>query len=76
MVYEVTDTGKQDEPGNGVRSSKTKNRQYYGTDNAFKLPPDIVNLLCVQPAMTGGISGLISMQTVFNILLAEHPGVI
>ena len=76
MVYEVTDTGKQDEPGNGVRSSKTKNGQYYHTDNAFNLPPDIVSLLCVQPAMTGGTSGLISMQTVFNILLAEHPEVI
>jgi len=76
MVYEVTDTGKQDEPGNGVRSSKAKSGQYFHMVNAFNLPPDIVSLLCIQPAMMGGTNGLISMQTVFNILRAETPDLI
>ena len=76
MVYEVTDTGKQDEPANGIRSPKTKNRQYYNTDNALNLPPEIVSLLCIQSTMMGGTNGLISMQTVFNMLLAEHPDLI
>jgi len=76
MIYDVTDTGLNDEPGNGVRSSKTKNGQYYHTDNAFNLPPNFVSLLCLQPAKTGGTSGLISMQTVYNILLAESPDVL
>jgi len=76
MVYDVTDTGLDDEPGNGVRSSKTNNGQYYHTDNAFNLPPDFVSLMCIQPAMTGGTSGLISMQTVFNMLQSEHPNVV
>lgn len=76
MVYEVTDTGLDDAPGNGVRSSKTNNGQYYHTDNAFNVPPHFVSLLCIHPALSGGTSRLISMQTVYNILLDEYPDVV
>lgn len=73
MVYDVTDSGRVDAAGNGVRASKTKKGQYYHTDNAFNLPPETVALLCVQPAKRGGLSGLVSLQTVVNMLLAEQP---
>jgi hypothetical protein len=73
MVYDVIDTGKTSLAGNGVRGSKTNNHQPYHNDNAFNLPPDFVGLLCLQTAQEGGVSGLISLETVYNLLLADYP---
>ncbi|MBT5667585.1 MAG: TauD/TfdA family dioxygenase [Rhodospirillaceae bacterium] len=76
MIYDVTDTGKKALAGSGVRSSKTNGGQSYHTDNAFNLPPDFVALFCLQTARKGGISGLVSLETVYNLLLAEFPDVL
>jgi hypothetical protein len=72
MVYDVIDTGLRPAAGNGVRSSKSNEGQGYHTDNSFGLPPDYVTLLCLQPAMEGGISGLITFDSVHNRLLDRH----
>ena len=37
------------------------------------MPPDFVGLLCLQTAKKGGTSGLISLETVYNLLLEEFP---
>ncbi len=74
MIYDVADTGAEALAGNGVRASKTNARQGFHSDNAFNLPPDYVALLCLQPAKEGGVSGLISFQTVYNRLLETSPG--
>ena len=76
MVYDVTDTGKKSRPGSGVRSSKTNGGQSYHTDNAFNLPPDFVALFCLRTARKGGVSGLVSLETVHNLMLAECPEVL
>jgi hypothetical protein len=76
MVYDVTDTGRKSRPGSGVRSSKTNGGQSYHTDNAFNLPPDFVALFCLQTAQRGGVSGLVSLETVHNLMLAECPEVL
>jgi hypothetical protein len=76
MIYDVLDTGKKALPGSGVRSSKTNGGQSYHTDNAFNLPPDFVALFCLQTAQKGGVSGLVSLETVYNILLSEFPEVL
>ena len=76
MIYDVTDTGLREEAGNGVRSSKTNQGQYYHTDNSFNLPPEFVALFCLRPAKNGGVSGLVSFQTAYNCLLAERPELI
>ena len=76
MIYDVIDTGLTPAAGNGVRSSKSNARQIYHTDNAFNLPPDYVALLCLQPAMTGGESGLISFDSVHNRLVEQHAKVL
>lgn len=76
VVYDIVDDGRKTAPGNGVRSSKTNSRQNYHTDNAFNLPPDYVSLLCLQTAMQGGESGLVSLESVHNVLLDEHSNVI
>ena len=73
MVYDVLDTGRTPAPGNGVRSSKSNRGQGYHTDNAFNTPPEFVGLFCIRPALKGGLSGLISMDSVYNQMLARFP---
>lgn len=73
MIYDVRDTGQTMLPGNGVRSSKTRANQKFHTDNSFNLPPDYVGLLCVKTAMDGGLSGLVSFETVHNQLAQDRP---
>ncbi len=72
MLYDVMDTKLETGAGNGVRSSKTNAAQGYHVDNAFNLPPDFVSLFCLQTAVEGGTSGLISFETVYNILLERY----
>jgi len=36
------------------------------------LPPDYVTLMCLQPAMEGGISGLITFDSIHNRMLEQH----
>ena len=72
LLYDVLDTGKKAGAGTGVRSSKTSGHQPYHTDNAFNLAPDCAALLCLQTAKSGGISGLVSLETVYNLLLEDY----
>ena len=76
LLYDVTDTRVETAAGNGVRSSKTNAAQGYHVDNAFNLPPDFVALFCLQTAVEGGISGLISFETVYNLLLERYPDIL
>lgn len=76
MIYDVTDTGRKATAGSGVRSSKTNGGQIYHTDNSFNVPPSFVGLLCVRPAVKGGVSGLISFDSVYNQLLERHADVL
>ncbi|MDP6706105.1 MAG: TauD/TfdA family dioxygenase [Alphaproteobacteria bacterium] len=76
LLYDIIDTGQKTGAGTGVRASKTNVGQDYHTDNSFNLAPDFVALLCIRPAMQGGTSGLISFESVHNLLLAEYPEVL
>jgi alpha-ketoglutarate-dependent taurine dioxygenase len=72
MVYDVRDFGKP--PGNGVRPDVTNAEQNFHTDNSYNLcAPDYVALLCLRPALEGGISSIVSFHTVYNQMLARHP---
>lgn len=72
VIYDVRDLGKP--PGNGVRPDITNAKQNFHTDNSYNLyPPDYVGLLCVRPAMEGGISSIVSFYSVYNEMLARHP---
>ncbi|MEO7652328.1 MAG: TauD/TfdA family dioxygenase [Bryobacteraceae bacterium] len=60
----------------GVRTSKTTAKLNYHTDSPCLMAgntPDIVCLLTLQTAKSGGESAIISGATVHNILLAERP---
>ncbi|CAB3768973.1 TauD/TfdA family dioxygenase [Paraburkholderia humisilvae] len=72
MIYDVRDLGKP--PGNGVRPDITNAEQNFHTDNSYNLyPPDYVALLCLQPAMEGGVSSIVSFYTVYNEMLKRTP---
>ena len=75
MIYDVRDLGRP--PGNGVRPDITNAEQSFHTDNSYNLcPPDYVALLCVQPAMEGGVSRIVSFYTAHNEMLARYPGLL
>jgi alpha-ketoglutarate-dependent taurine dioxygenase len=75
LLYSVTDLGKPS--GNGVRPDVTNEDQSFHTDNSYNIrPPDHVGLLCLHPAMEGGISRVVSMTAVHNRMAVEHPDLI
>jgi hypothetical protein len=76
LLYDVQDEGGVDAAGSAIRSSKTNGDQGYHIDNAFNLPPQVVSLLCLQTAQEGGTSGVISFETVHNLLLKEYPDIL
>src|SRR5262249_26701962 len=60
LLGHVTDLGLNSHDPN-VRIYQTNERQNYHTDSC-----DVVGLLCLQPAKTGGFSSLVSSVTIFN----------
>ena len=51
-----------------VRLYQTNERQFFHTDSC-----DVVGLLCLQPAKEGGLSLLVSADTVFNEMRKKRP---
>jgi hypothetical protein len=73
MIYDVHDTGAQALPGSGIRPDKTNIEIRFHIDNAYNAaPPEIVGLLCLRPAKSGGVSRVLSFHTVHNMLLEHH----
>jgi hypothetical protein len=54
-----------------VRTYQTTKRQYYHTDSV-----DLVALLCVRKAKSGGLSSLVSSVTAYNEMLARRPDLV
>jgi alpha-ketoglutarate-dependent taurine dioxygenase len=72
MVYDVRDLGRP--PGNGVRPDITNAEQSFHTDNSYNLcPPEYVGLLCLHPAMEGGVSRTVSLLETHNEMRRRHP---
>ena len=55
-------------PGPGVRKYRTHLRQDFHSDGS-----DLVGLLCLHPAKTGGQSKIVSAHTVYNEMLRRAP---
>lgn len=68
LLGHVTDEGRNFETDPGVRGYQTRLRLPYHTDSS-----DIVGLLCLRPAKSGGLSSVASTTTVFNEVLARRP---
>lgn len=72
MIYSVTDLGRPS--GNGVRPDVTNEEQSFHTDNSYNIsPPDHVGLLCLRPAAEGGLSRIVNMLAVLEIMNDQYP---
>ena len=77
MFYGVLDTGATMKPGSGIRPTVTNVDLTFHNDNSYNhTPPHYVTLLCLSRALKGGLSRVMSVQTVHNELLARHPEVL
>jgi alpha-ketoglutarate-dependent taurine dioxygenase len=78
-LFSVRDEGydfQRDYGKTGVRISRTACAIDFHTDSSAAYAgytPDIVALLALQTARSGGLSKIVSAQTVHNILRAERP---
>jgi alpha-ketoglutarate-dependent taurine dioxygenase len=78
-LYSVRDEGQnisRDYGAVGVRFSKTTSGLNFHTDSAPAFrgnTPDIVCLLALQTAKSGGSTAIVSAQTLHNVILAERP---
>jgi hypothetical protein len=67
VLGHVRDLGYRiDDPS--VRTYQTTRRQYYHADSC-----DIVGLMCLQKAQSGGLSAIVSSVTLYNEMLARDP---
>lgn len=74
MFYDVMDTGAKIKPGSGIRPTVTNVDLRFHNDNSYnETPPEFVCLLCLHPAMQGGISQVMSVATVHDVLERQHP---
>jgi hypothetical protein len=67
LLGHVKDEGLSSKDPN-VRIYQTRERQNYHTDSC-----DVVGLLCLHPAKSGGLSSLVSTVTIFNELRRRRP---
>jgi len=67
LLGHVRDQGLSSRDPN-VRIYQTHERQNYHTDSC-----DVVGLLCLHPARSGGLSSLVSTVTIFNELRRRRP---
>jgi len=67
ILGHVKDLGKSSQDPD-VRIYQTHERQTYHTDSA-----DVVCLLCLRPAKSGGLSSLVSSVTIFNEMRRRRP---
>ena len=75
LLYDVRDTGQN--VAQGARFSVTNAESSFHNDNSFGNPlPDLVGLLCLHTAKSGGQSQLISGYALHNELLKSHPDVV
>ncbi len=71
LLYDVRDTGA--DVRKGVRFSVTNSESTFHNDNAFGATiPDVVGLLCIRTARSGGRSQLVSAYAIHNELLKNH----
>jgi Taurine catabolism dioxygenase TauD, TfdA family len=67
LLGHVRDLGRSSEDPN-TRIYQTRERQTFHTDSC-----DVVGLLCLRTAKSGGLSGLVSSTTIFNEMRRRRP---
>ena len=67
LLGHVRDLGRSSDDPN-TRIYQTRERQTHHTDSC-----DVVGLLCLRPAKSGGLSSLVSSTTIFNEIRRRRP---
>jgi hypothetical protein len=67
LIGHVRDMGKSSDDPN-TRIYQTRERQTFHTDSC-----DVVGLMCLQTAKSGGLSSLVSSTTIFNEMRRRRP---
>ena len=67
LLGHVTDLGRSSDDPN-TRIYQTRERQTHHTDSC-----DVVGLMCLQAAKSGGLSSLVSSTTIFNEMRRRRP---
>jgi hypothetical protein len=70
VLGHVRDLGLATEDPN-VRTYQTTERQHFHTDSC-----DIVGLLCLKTSKSGGMSSLVSSNTIYNVMAERHPDLV
>lgn len=68
LLGHVRDLGRSSDDPN-TRIYQTRERQTFHTDSC-----DVVGLMCLQTAKSGGLSSLVSSTTIFNEMRRRRPG--
>ena len=77
MIYDVLNTDLKAQAGSGVRPDKTNIDLTFHNDNSYNVcMPEVVGLLCLKQARSGGLSRLMSFDTIYNELLQRSPEVL
>src|SRR5689334_22090449 len=67
LLGHVRDLGRSSDDPN-TRIYQTRERQTHHTDSC-----DVVGLMCLQTAKSGGLSSLVSSTTIFNVMRRRRP---
>jgi len=70
VLGHVRDLGLATEDPN-VRTYQTTERQHFHTDSC-----DVVGLLCLKTAKSGGLSSLVSSNTIYNVMAERYPDLV
>src|SRR3954452_22663514 len=70
VLGHVRDLGLATEDPN-VRTYQTTERQHFHTDSC-----DVVGLLCLKTSKEGGLSSLVSSNTIYNVMAERHPDLV
>ncbi|MCK9509371.1 MAG: TauD/TfdA family dioxygenase [Pigmentiphaga sp.] len=68
VMHSVTNTGLKVEKNNSVRSYQTDDELTFHNDGG-----DGFMLLCLRTALSGGVSKLVSVSTIYNEVLRQRP---
>jgi hypothetical protein len=71
VLGHVRDLGLSAEKDPNVRIYQTSERQTFHTDSC-----DIVGLLCLKTARSGGLSSLVSSMTIYNVMATRRPDLV
>lgn len=73
LVYDVTDLGRSYQTSRIPISQTNAETSFHTDSSAIDCLPDVVGLMCLRPALSGGESQVVSVPAVYQRLAASDP---